>query len=120
MRKLITIITVFTLTIAANAQTQKQTWNADPYHSFLTFSIKHLGISFVEGKFDTYQGTLQMEGEAITTAQFDFSVDVNSINTGVEARDNHLKSAYFFNVAEFRKMTFKQTSIKKEKRIITV
>lgn len=115
MKKLMTLVVAFTLTIAANAQT-KQTWNVDPAHSFLTFSVKHLGISFVEGKFDQYQGVLKMDSEDVTSANFDFSIDVNSINTGVEARDGHLKSPDFFDVAKFGKMTFKQTSIKKVKK----
>ncbi|MGV7105911.1 YceI family protein [Flavobacterium sp. U410] len=114
MKKLMTLVIAFTFAMTANAQTQ--TWNVDPAHSFLTFSIKHLGISFVEGKFDQYQGTLKMTGEDVMTAKFDFSIDVNSINTGVEARDGHLKSADFFDAAQFGKITFKQTSIKKVKK----
>ncbi|AWM13452.1 polyisoprenoid-binding protein [Flavobacterium sediminis] len=116
MKKLMTLVIAFTFVIAANAQTKTQTWNVDPYHSFLTFSIKHLGISFVDGKFDQYQGTLKMTGEDVTTTNFDFSIDVNSINTGVEARDGHLKSADFFDAAKYDKITFKQTSIKKIKK----
>lgn len=111
MKKLILAFALL-LSVVSFAQ-KKQTWKVDNYHSFLNFSIKHLGVSFVDGNFKSYEGTLEMDGEKIETGSFNFVVDANSINTGIEARDNHLKSADFFDTASFGKITFVSKSIKK-------
>ena len=87
------------------------TYKVDPYHSSINFKVKHLGISFVNGKFEKFDGTIT--GSDFKTAKVDFTVDVNSINTSVTPRDNHLQSADFFDVEKFPKMTFSSTSFKK-------
>lgn len=110
-KALLLFVAVLGLSINATAQT---TWKVDPMHSFLNFSVKHLGISFVDGRMDKYDGTLVLTKEDITTGKFNFTVDVNSIDTDVEARDNHLKSTDFFEASKYGTMTFVSTSIKKE------
>ncbi|MCG2419188.1 YceI family protein [Aequorivita sp. F47161] len=108
MKKLISFVAILLLTVSSFAQTQ---WKVDPYHSSLNFNISHSGISIVNGKFLDYTGTLTTNGEALTDARFNFTVNVESINTNVEKRDNHLRSADFFEVEKYPKMTFKSTKI---------
>lgn len=108
MKHLILLVAVLFFTIGSFAQTQ---WKVDPFHSSLNFNISHSGISIVNGKFLDYDGTLTTNGDALTDASFDFNVKVKSINTNVDDRDNHLRSADFFEVEKFPNMTFKSTKI---------
>lgn len=108
MKKLVTFIAIIFLSVSVFAQTQ---WKVDPFHSSLNFNISHSGISIVNGKFLDYSGTLTTNGEALTNASFNFEVDIASINTNVEDRDNHLRSADFFDAEKYPKMTFKSTKI---------
>ncbi len=108
MKKIISLLAVVLLTVGAYAQTQ---WKVDPYHSSLNFNISHSGISIVNGKFLDYTGTLTTKGENLTDANFDFTVKVESINTNVADRDNHLRSPDFFEVEKYPYMTFKSTGI---------
>lgn len=108
MKKAILLVATVLITIGSFAQTQ---WKVDPYHSSLNFNISHSGISIVNGKFLDYSGNLTTSGEALSGANFDFTVDVKSIDTSVENRDNHLRSADFFEVEKYPTMTFKSTKI---------
>lgn len=104
---------VFTLlSVLSFAQTE---WAVDPMHSSVNFNIKHMGISFVQGRFDTFKGRVTAGGANLDNAVFEFGVEVNSINTGVEMRDKHLKSADFFDVDNYPAMSFHSTSITKDK-----
>ena len=67
----------------------------------------------VSGKFNLFDAEIQNEEENFETAAINFSAEVNSINTGNDDRDNHLRSADFFDVENFGKLTFKSTSVKK-------
>ena len=89
------------------------TWKGDAAHSKLTFSVTHLGIADVAGLFKNFDVQVKSNNADFSDASFELSVDVNSIDTEVEARDNHLRSADFFDVASNTKMTFRSTSIKK-------
>lgn len=107
--------TLITLAIAASslsisAQTK---WAIDPVHSSVKFNIEHLVISEVEGKFNTYTGSINSTKPDLTNASIDFVVDVNSIDTDNEMRDKHLQSADFFDAAKYPKISFKSTSFKK-------
>ena len=90
-------------------------WSVDPMHSSVNFNIKHMGISFVQGRFDKFEGTVSTPGANLDNAQFNFSVNTESINTGVEMRDKHLKSADFFEAEKFPTMKFESTSLVKGK-----
>jgi len=108
MKKVLILFVLSLFTIGAFAQTQ---WQVDPNHSSLNFSIKHSDISLVNGKFLHYTGSLTTNGDALSNAQFNFNVQVASINTNVDARDKHLRSADFFEVETYPTMTFKSTKI---------
>ncbi len=96
--------------ISAGAQTL---WTADPAHSNVKFTAIHLSVSEVEGKFTRYQGSMKASNPDFTDAQIEFRVEVASINTDNEMRDNHLRSDDFFNSEKFPYMTFKSSSFKK-------
>jgi polyisoprenoid-binding protein YceI len=110
MKKLSALLMMLALTVSSYAQT---TWKVDPAHSSLNFTIQHSGISMVNGKFTDYTGSLVTNGEALDDAQFDFTIQTKSVNTNVDARDKHLRSADFFEVEKFPVMTFKSTKILK-------
>jgi polyisoprenoid-binding protein YceI len=88
-------------------------WSIDPAHSEVVFKVKHLMISTVSGKFDKYAATVETDGDDFTTAKINFSADVNSVNTGNEQRDGHLKAPDFFDVAQYPQITFTSTKFEK-------
>ena len=89
-------------------------WVLDPMHSEVQFKVKHLVISTVTGTFNMFDGSLVSETEDFSGAQIDFSLDVNSVYTNQTDRDNHLKSADFFDAEKFQAITFKSTSVEKD------
>jgi polyisoprenoid-binding protein YceI len=89
------------------------TYKIDAAHREVTFKVKHLMISSVTGKFQQFDGSLQVEKEDFTDAKINFEADVNSITTGNEQRDGHLKSDDFFAADKFPKLLFQSTDIKK-------
>ncbi|MGA2823736.1 MAG: YceI family protein [Bacteroidales bacterium] len=95
-------------------QTEKTKWIIDPAHSEIQFKVKHLVISNVTGAFDKFDGTVFSKGDDFTNAQIDFKADVNSINTNQPDRDNHLKSADFFDAATYPELTFVSKSLRKK------
>ena len=131
MKKTSTLFIAFMLLIAgiATAQTKTMTktvtktvaaagptnWTADPMHSSVKFTVPHMGISEVEGRFGTFAGTMVQQGADFTNAQVNFTADVSSVNTDNDMRDKHLKSDDFFNADKYPKMTFVSTSFKKGK-----
>lgn len=97
---------------AMNAQTKD--WKIDPAHSEADFAIKHMSISTVHGTFRGISGLIKFDAADLTKSSVDATIDVSSVDTGVAARDNHLKSPDFFDVAKFPTMTFKSTTVAKE------
>lgn len=100
------------LSVSAIAQT---TWVEDPMHSKLGFTVTHLGIADVPGYFDDYDVTITSSKPDFSDAVVELTVNTSSINTQVDQRDNHLRSADFFDVEKYPTMTFKSTTIKKLK-----
>jgi polyisoprenoid-binding protein YceI len=88
------------------------TWKIDASHSEITFKVKHLVISTVSGKFNEFDATVEAEKDDFSDAQVSFSAKIDSITTGNEQRDGHLKSADFFDAAGHPELTFKSTSMK--------
>ncbi len=84
----------------------------DASHSSIGFEVKHMMVSKVKGSFDQFTADVEATELAdLTTAQIAFEIDVNSVNTRSEDRDNHLRSGDFFDVENFPKVTFKSTGI---------
>jgi len=86
---------------------------ADPAHSSIGFDIKHLMISTVHGQFTDFAGTVENEGNDLTKSKVRFNVKSNSINTANAKRDEHLRSADFFDVQKYPEASFVSSSIKK-------
>lgn len=90
-----------------------QTWNWDKAHSQLNFGITHMGISEIDGTFSDVTAKLTSTKDDLSDATVELSADVNSISTGNDQRNNHLKSPDFFDAAKYGTLTFKSTSFKK-------
>jgi polyisoprenoid-binding protein YceI len=86
------------------------TWSVDPSHSTVGFSVKHLGIATVRGKFDEFEGTLEL-GENDEAARAYGTVQAVSVNTNEAGRDEHLRSADFFGVEANPELRFESTGI---------
>ena len=109
MKKLFFAVTLF---LQASSFAQTTTWKNDKMHSKLKFTVTHLLVSDVDGLFKHFDVTIITTKTDFSDAVFELSADAASINTEVEMRDNDLKSANFFDVATYPKITFKSTSIK--------
>ncbi len=87
-----------------------QNWAIDPAHSEVAFKVKHMMISTVAGHFSGFNARLATEGDSFKNASLEADIEVDSISTKNEDRDNHLKSDDFFNAAEYPEITFKGNS----------
>jgi len=106
------IIPLFlTLFLVSTSLFAQSTWKVDKPHAKVTFSTVHNTISDVEGLFNSFDATITASEEDFSDAVFELTVDVASIDTEVEKRDDHLRSADFFNVEKYPTITFKSTSI---------
>src|ERR1700689_2896102 len=85
-------------------------WVLDPMHSEVQIKVKHLVISTVSGFFKSFEGELDTESDDFSDAEISFSLDINSIDTNQTQRDEHLKSAEFFDAEKYPKISFKSTS----------
>lgn len=88
-------------------------WTIDPAHTVIGFKIKHMMISYVRGRFNTFSGTVTTDGDNLTTAKVDLKVETDSVNTDEPQRDKHLASADFFDSAVYKYMEFVGTQIVK-------
>ncbi|OEV04774.1 polyisoprenoid-binding protein [Streptomyces oceani] len=88
-------------------------WVLDPAHSSVGFAARHAMITRVRGIFTEFEGHLFLDGERPEASGAQVTIDVNSVDTRVEQRDNHLRSPDFFDVARFPKMTFRSTRMER-------
>lgn len=86
------------------------TWNIDPSHSEVSFSVRHAGISKTRGKFEEFSGTATL-GEELESTTLTATIKAASINTNSADRDAHVKGADFFDVEQFPEITFTSTKI---------
>jgi polyisoprenoid-binding protein YceI len=110
MKKITAITTAILLYAGASFA---QDWNMDKAHSQLNFSIVHMTFNEIGGSFGTVSAKLNASKEDFSDASIELTADVSSISTGNEQRNNHLKSADFFDAAQYGTLTFKSTSFKK-------
>jgi polyisoprenoid-binding protein YceI len=89
-------------------------YKIDPAHSIIGFAIRHLEINWVEGRFKDFTGTIRYDETDLTKSSVEFTAKVESIDTGVEARDKHLRTADFFEVAKYPEMIFKSTRVERK------
>jgi polyisoprenoid-binding protein YceI len=89
------------------------TWDIDPVHSDVSFSVRHMMVSKVRGRFGSFSGEI-VTGEDITGSSVTATIDATSIDTNNEQRDNHIRSADFFDVANHPTWTFTSTGVRAE------
>lgn len=102
------------------ALAQSSTWVPDKAHSEVDFSILHMSLSRVHGHFGNIGGTIQWDEADISKSAVNITIDVTSVDTGNAGRDGDLKSANYFDVAQFPTATFISTSVSKTANGLTV
>jgi len=98
--------------VLASFTTLSNVWTNDDPHSQLGFTVTHLGIADVSGTFNDFDVTVQSAKPDFSDARFEMTASVASIDTRVEARDKHLKSADFFDAEKYPSLHFKSTGLK--------
>jgi polyisoprenoid-binding protein YceI len=93
--------------------TNETKWSVDQSHSEIAFKVRHLMIAHVKGNFKIFDANIYTTGKDFTTAQIDLWIDASSINTGDEKRDEHLRSADFFDVEHHKQITFSASTMQK-------
>jgi polyisoprenoid-binding protein YceI len=89
-------------------------YKIDPAHSIIGFAIRHLEINWVEGRFKDFTGTVHYNDADVTKSSVEFTAKVESIDTGIEPRNKHLRTADFFEVEKYPEMTFKSTRVERK------
>jgi len=89
------------------------TWSIDPAHSDVSFSVRHMMVSKVKGRFGTFSGTI-VTAEDPAQSSVTAEIDLNSIDTNNAQRDEHIRSRDFFEVEKYPTMTFTSTSVRSD------
>lgn len=111
-RRLVPFVSVPILVFAAlPVWAQATTWQIDPGHTATQFAVKHMMVSTVRGQFTRTTGTVVWDGRNVSSAVVNIVIDAASIDTREPARDNHLRSAEFLNVAKYPTLTFRSTKV---------
>lgn len=109
------------LSLAASlALAETSTWVPDKAHSEVDFTVTHMGISNVHGRFGNIGGTITMNDADMSKSSVNITVDVTTLDTGVSQRDGDLKGPNFFDVQQFPTATFVSTSVAKSGSGLTV
>jgi polyisoprenoid-binding protein YceI len=93
--------------------TQAATYTIDPLHTSISFEITHLGLAQVHGRFNKFSGKIREDAKQLGNSGVEFTIQVDSVDTAIPARDAHLRNADFFDVAKYPEITFKSTKIAK-------
>ena len=109
MRKLTAAILAMAFLLGMSVQAAE--WGLDPVHSAVEFSVRHLAISKIKGKFKDFDAKMVFDGKAVENGSAEFTIQVASIDTDNEKRDNHLKSSDFFAAEENPTITFKSKKV---------
>lgn len=89
-----------------------QTYSIDPAHSRLGFTVRHMGFSKVRGSFEQFEGTIRMTPDDLATLEAEATIQTQSITTNAQDRDEHLRSADFFEVDTYPTITFESTEVR--------
>ena len=105
-------VTAFILIIAAAGPALAQTtYQLDPVHSQVVFKVKHFGVSNNYGRFNKVEGMVKWDAALLQNSAIEITIATESVDTGAEKRDQHLRSNDFFNAKQFPVITFKSKSI---------
>jgi len=119
MKRLAIVSSILALA-APLAMAETSTWVSDPAHSEVDFTITHLAISNVHGRFGHVNATIAYNDADVSKSTVKATIDITGVDTGEDARNNHLKSPDFFNVATNPTATFTSTSVAKSGDALTV
>jgi polyisoprenoid-binding protein YceI len=120
MMNRLTFVTGILALAAPLALAQTSTWTSDPAHSEVDFSISHLTVSNVHGRFGHVTASIVYDEADVTKSTVNATIDVAGVDTGEEARNNHLKSPDFFEVTANPTATFTSTSVAKSDNGLTI
>lgn len=95
----------------ASERTAAPSYQADPVHSSVIFNIRHSGVTSFYGRFNDFSGAFTFDPASAASGSFEFEVKTESVDTHNQKRDDHLRSADFFNARQFPAITFKSTGI---------
>ncbi|QDU37703.1 hypothetical protein Mal4_20190 [Maioricimonas rarisocia] len=95
-------------------------YQIDPQHTSVTFKISHLGIAWVHGRFNEVEGNVKLDTDDPSNSTFEVRIPVSSIDTKVKKRDDHLRSADFFDVKKYPELTFKSTKVRRKEKGLEV
>ncbi len=113
--KLRTLVITFAALLAlAVPALAADTYQIDPVHTRLGFTVRHLTINNVEGRFMDFSGVIQYDGQDITKSSVNVAIKTTSVNTENNMRDNDLRSANFFDVAQYPTITFQSSGVEKQ------
>lgn len=110
---LVGLVVYLSIGVASSVSAEMSKWNLDKDHTTLSFEVVHMVVSKTKGKFTEYSGTVEMDVEKQEFKTFEAVIQTVSVTTDHQKRDDHLKSADFFNVKTFPTMTYKMNSYTK-------
>jgi len=113
MRRSISVLTLILVLIPASTTLAADKYTIDPAHCHIGFSVRHLVINNIRGRFTDYAGSISYDEQDITRSSVEITIKAQSVNTDVQPRDEHLRTSEFFDVAKFPDITFKSTRVEK-------
>jgi len=113
MRRSIIVLILILVLIAASTTLAADKYTIDPVHCHIGFSVRHLVINNIRGRFTDYAGSISYDEQDITRSSVEITIKAQSVNTDVQPRDEHLRTSEFFDVAKFPDITFKSTRVEK-------
>lgn len=115
MKRLLWVIGLFSAFSSFAAPETSETWDIDKNHTSVSFDVGHLGISKVRGLLNVTAGSITTDPKDLSKTTLEVTIDANSLNTAVAARDKHVKSADFLDTATYPTITFKSTAVREDK-----
>ena len=119
MRRLVLATALWALAFPL-AQAQTTTWKIDSVHSEVDFTVRHMSVSNVHGRFGGVNGVIQLDRDDMSKSSVQATIDVSSVDSGSAMRDADLKSANFFDTARYAKATFVSTGVTRQGNRLTV
>jgi polyisoprenoid-binding protein YceI len=119
MKRLVFVASLLALA-APLALAQTSTWTIDPAHSEIDFTVRHMTVSNVHGRFAIKEGKILFNDADATKSSVAVTIDTTSVDTGVSGRDNDLKSDHFFDVANYPTATFVSTNVAKSGNSLSI
>ena len=111
IKRLQALVLTFALLLAGGSTALADEYKVDPAHSNLSFSIGHMGLTEIDGRFGEFEGTIEWSPQDPNNTSVSFTVQAKSIDTGVKQRDDHLRTADFFDVEKYSTLTFKSKRV---------